>query len=312
MTHRHTPDPGALAGTLSDALDQEVHVQMLKPVAGGDSHKALQMVTDRGDWFIKWNDQGALPAFRAEQAGLEALAAAVQPAAAHSRAKAMTPPAGRDLLIPLPVALGNDEHHAWLILPWLQLQAGGDAERLARGLLQVHRHQDKNFGWQQDSYLGASRQCNSPHTDWAEFWWQCRMLPQLEQASARGHGQYLGPRITALEQATRSLLNHEPLPSLLHGDLWGGNHGYCPDGMPVIFDPACYHGDRETDLAMMRLFGGFDPQVLDSYLSSWPLPPGAGTRCDLYQGYHLLNHLNLFGGGWLARVEQCIDAILRH
>ena len=103
---------------------------------------------------------------------------------------------------------------------------------------------------------------------------------------------------------------YSPEASLLHGDLWGGNWACC-DGEPVIFDPAVYYGDRETDLAMTRLFGGFGRAFYDAYESAWPLAPGHRERNDLYQLYHVLNHLNLFGSGYLGRAQDLIQRLLR-
>ena len=103
---------------------------------------------------------------------------------------------------------------------------------------------------------------------------------------------------------------YRPAPSLLHGDLWGGNWAALAGGEPVVFDPAVHHGDREADLAMTRLFGGFGPDFHAAYVAEWPLDAAAGTRRDLYQLYHVLNHLNLFGGGYRAQAEALVDRLL--
>jgi fructosamine-3-kinase len=100
------------------------------------------------------------------------------------------------------------------------------------------------------------------------------------------------------------------LPSLLHGDLWGGNWAADESGQPVVFDPAVYFGDREADLAMTRLFGGFSRAFYEAYESAWPLAAGATLRFDLYNLYHVLNHLNLFGGGYRPQAEALIDRLL--
>jgi protein-ribulosamine 3-kinase len=107
-----------------------------------------------------------------------------------------------------------------------------------------------------------------------------------------------------------ALLDHGPAPSLLHGDLWTGNLGYLPDGTPAVFDPAVYYGDREADLAMSELFGGFGRDFYAAYRDAWPLDAGYGTRKTLYNLYHILNHLNLFGGGYLGQARAMIDRLL--
>ena len=145
--------------------------------------------------------------------------------------------------------------------------------------------------------------------NWCQFFTRQRLLPQYKTALARGYRDALAPQFEQLLPHLPERLNHAPKPSLLHGDLWSGNQGYRRDGAPVIFDPAVSYGDRETDLAMMTLFGGFGPRVLSAYEQAWELPPGYHWRRQLYQLYHLLNHLNLFGAGWLARVQTQLRAL---
>jgi fructosamine-3-kinase len=138
-------------------------------------------------------------------------------------------------------------------------------------------------------------QQNSWCDDWAEFWRTRRMQPQLDLARRNGFDL----------EATFDLGNHRPQPSLLHGDLWSGNAGFTAQG-PVVFDPAVYYGDREADLAMTELFGGFPRQFYQAYNDAWPLEEGYQRRKPLYNLYHLLNHLNLFGGGYLGQVSAAL------
>jgi fructosamine-3-kinase len=139
--------------------------------------------------------------------------------------------------------------------------------------------------------------------------WRARLANQLERAARRGYGgalQAAGERL--IGNLDRYLADHEPAASLLHGDLWGGNWAAVA-GRPVIFDPAVYYGDRETDLAMTRLFGGFGPAFYRAYDEAWPLSPGHEQRLGLYQLYHVLNHLNLFGRGYLGRALEIIHGL---
>ncbi len=262
----------------------------LRPVGGGDSHSAARLECGANRWFVKWNTADRLEAFEAELEALERLSVDGGPA------------------LPVGIHAGSNGTHAWLITGWLDFQPRGDAPALGRRLAAMHRQTFEQFGWHADNRLGASRQDNRPHDAWSEFWWSRRLAPQLDRALASG----LAPGATpeSLRAASDQLLSHEPPPALLHGDLWGGNHAYLADGAPVIFDPAPYYGDRETDLAMMRLFGGFHPAVFEAYEAAWPLPRGADRRLPLYQLYHLLNHYNLFGPGWASQVRDALRASL--
>jgi len=283
----------SLLGAGDAVSDSDVALQA---VGGGDSHPALRLQTGAQQWFVKWNRCGSLPAFEAERDGLKALAEGAE----------------EGLHVPVAMTVGNDSNHAWLILRWHELRPHGDAAALGAGLARLHQNTGPAHGWPQDNFIGRMPQENRQYEDWARFWWERRLLPQLTRARSTSFGRRLASHLGALERLSATLLDHNPPPSLLHGDLWGGNHGYLPSGQPVLFDPAAYYGDRETDLAMMRLFGGFDPQVLAAYEAAWPLPAGAAQRTGLYQLYHLLNHLNLFGESWADRVEQTILQLRLH
>jgi fructosamine-3-kinase len=160
-------------------------------------------------------------------------------------------------------------------------------------LAAAHRSTGPRFGWQRDNYIGSTPQRNGWCDTWAQFWIERRMRPQLELAKRNGFDLPF-PESSVLE-------HHKPAPSLLHGDLWSGNAGFTPEG-PAVFDPAVYYGDREADLAMTELFGGFPREFYRAYNEAWPLEAGYQRRKHLYNLYHLLNHLNLFGGGYLAQV----------
>ena len=215
--------------------------------------------------------------------------------------------------VPRVLGQGASAGLAWLELEWFDLQvpdAACDA-RLGAALARMHRVTGAAYGLGQDNAIGAAPQSNAACDDWAAFWRERRIGFQLDRAAHRGHGDRLlerGRRL--LERIPAFFAGYRPLPSLLHGDLWAGNRGMLTDGAPVIFDPAVYHGDREADLAMTRLFGGFGKKFYEAYAAEWPLDAGAATRVDLYNLYHALNHLNLFGGGYRAMAEAMIDRLL--
>jgi fructosamine-3-kinase len=165
-------------------------------------------------------------------------------------------------------------------------------------LAHAHRKPGPRFGWTRDNYIGLTPQKNDWCDDWAEFWRERRLRPQIDLARRNGLDVPLVDPRTFLDE-------HQPAPSLLHGDLWRGNAGFTKDG-PVVFDPAVYYGDREADLAMTELFGGFPREFYRAYNETFALDAGYEKRKHLYNLYHLLNHVNLFGGGYLGQAKSCL------
>jgi fructosamine-3-kinase len=216
------------------------------------------------------------------------------------------------LRVPAVRARGLSAGTAWLALEWLDLSAGSarTAVRLGEGLACLHLQPRPRFGWPRDNALGAALQRNGESDEWAEFFARQRIGAQLDLAEANGLGRRLLEAGRRLQDRVPALLaGRHPAPALLHGDLWGGNWG-AVDGEPVLFDPAVYCGDPEAELAMTRLFGGFAEAFYEAYAALLPSAPGAGTRNRLYQLYHVLNHANLFGGGYTAQAARMIDELL--
>ncbi len=167
------------------------------------------------------------------------------------------------------------------------------------------------FGFAHNNFIGATSQPNAWTTDWPTFWCEQRLGFQLDLAARNGYGgelQKMGQQL--MQRLPEFFVGYHPVPSLLHGDLWGGNHSYTADGTPVLFDPAPYYGDREADLAMTELFGGFDQSFYAAYHTVWPLDAGYATRKILYNLYHILNHANLFGGGYARQAEGMMRRLL--
>ena len=219
------------------------------------------------------------------------------------------------LRVPQVRAQGIAADEAFLALEWIDAAAATvDSERrLGEGLAAQHRVTVDQFGWNQDNHIGPTPQGNGWLADWTDFWRERRLRPQLELAVRRGHGRLLeAPGERLLEALDALLGGHRPQPSLLHGDLWGGNWCATAGGEPVIFDPAVYYGDRETDLAMTRLFGGFGRRFYEAYQGSAPLPAGHAERVELYNVYHVLNHANLFGGDYAQQAHAAIRRLLTH
>ena len=183
-------------------------------------------------------------------------------------------------------------------------------EVFGRQFAQLHTHQGSRFGFASDNFIGSTEQRNTPvgrGDDWAEFFLERRLRFQVVLAKNNGHGNELLSLLDSGDHRIADLLAAAPEPpSLLHGDLWGGNYMVDNHGMPCLIDPAVYHGHREADLAMTRLFGGFTPAFYSAYEEAWPLQPGHADRLPLYQLYHLLNHLNLFGSAYYSQCRQIL------
>ena len=264
------------------------------PVAGGDIHCAYRVESESGPLFIKINTDGRPDHFQAELAGLQALAAT------------------GCLRVPQPLASGQAGQMAYLVLEWLELSPPGPdcAIRMGQGLAALHRNTAEFFGFSSDNYIGRTPQPNPCSGNWIDFFREHRLGFQLDLAISNGF-QFLREDGRRLVSALDELfVGHDPVPSLLHGDLWGGNWASLNNGAPVIFDPAVYYGDRETDLAMTRLFGGFSDNFYTAYEARWPMSEGWQRRSELYQLYHVLNHVNLFGAGYARDAQLRINRLL--
>jgi fructosamine-3-kinase len=262
-------------------------------VSGGCINRAWRVSSSIGDLFIKVNQASRLAMFEAEETGLQELRQC------HS------------LCIPEPICSGVSGDFSWLVMNDLYLGGSGNPRDLGRGLAELHSIKAKSFGWCRENTIGSSRQINTPENDWIIFWRDHRLGIQLEMAAAHGAGsQLMGLSEHLLVSLPDLLADHQPLPSLLHGDLWSGNYAWTLQGMPAIFDPAVYYGDRETDLAMTELFGGFDKDFYAAYNELLPLSTGYALRKNLYNLYHILNHFNLFGGGYLSQAQGMMQALL--
>ena len=264
--------------------------------AGGGCINDCRVVRGQGlAFFVKLNTAERLPMFEAEAAGLREIARS------------------STVRVPQPLCHGASAEASWIVLEYLELGSVGQRgmEQLGRGLAFMHRFHAAHFGWHRDNTIGATPQINTPAADWIGFWRKQRLGFQLALARENGYrGRLLAQGERLLGQLPVFFSGHEPRPSLLHGDLWSGNAAFMRDGTPVMFDPAVYYGDREADIAMTELFGGFSADFYRAYDEAYPREPGYATRKQLYNLYHVLNHLNLFGGGYHAQAERMIEQLL--
>jgi fructosamine-3-kinase len=261
---------------------------------GGSSfHETWRLDLGRTRFFVKINTPEHAAMLDAEADGLRALGAA------------------NAVRVPTPLACGVAGGYAYLALEWLEFDRGGRDAALGRALAQLHRTTAPRFGGPRPNTIGTTPQDNTWSDDWAVFFRDRRIAPQLELAARQGHRGTLQDDGERLLAAIPELLaGHTLAPSLLHGDLWSGNAAALATGEPAIFDPAVYYGDREADVAMTELFGGFGRDFHAAYRDAWPLSPGHEMRRTLYNLYHVLNHLNLFGGGYRAQAEAMMGRLL--
>lgn len=271
------------------ATGQPFTVLSSQAVGGGDINSAFRLQGRDRSYFVKLNRAGLAAMFEAEFEGLRELAST------------------QALRVPAAITAGSTTDHAFLVLENIEFGSSNrTSERLlGQQLARLHAVKQPYFGWHRDNTIGSTRQPNGQYPDWPGFWREQRLGFQLQLAAANGHGgrlQASGERL--LGDLDALFDGYAPEPALLHGDLWAGNAAVDKQGLPVIFDPACYYGDREADLAMTELFGGFGRDFYAAYRDAWPLDDGYRVRKTLYNLYHILNHLNLFGGGYLRQAES--------
>lgn len=284
-----------IADAIAAASGKPFVLQRADSIGGGCINSAYRLLGERQSYFIKLNDANRLDMFEAEADGLQGLAAASA------------------IRVPMPLCTGVEGSQAYLVMEYLETAGGSGsaAEELGQQLAKMHRHTNGQFGWRRDNTIGSTPQPNTFEDDWLEFWREHRLGFQLALAEKRGGRSSLLHKGEQLIQLLPGLFTgYQPGPSLLHGDLWSGNYAVTRDGEPIIFDPAVYYGDREADLAMTELFGGFPHRFYEAYDAAWPLDSGYRVRKTLYNLYHILNHFNMFGGGYAGQAERMSEQLL--
>jgi fructosamine-3-kinase len=280
---------------IREATGAPFAIEARTAVGGGCINECFRLRGNGRTWFVKLNASPKAEMFAAEAAGLEEIVRT------------------RTVRVPHPVCHGANAQASWLVLEHLEVEpAHGEAMRaLGHNLARLHRVTAQRYGWHRDNTIGATPQINTWSGDWPAFWRERRLGFQLELAASNGHGRgWLANGKRLIEKLPAFFSGHRPVPSLLHGDLWSGNAAMAAGGEPVIYDPAVYYGDREADLAMTELFGGFPPSFYEAYRAEYPLDAGYPVRKHLYNLYHVLNHLNLFGGGYGAQAERMIEQLI--
>ncbi len=285
-----------IASHISQATNKQFEIIDRKSVGGGCINQAY-VISDalKHRYFIKLNQPTLIDMFVAEARGLQELTATAA------------------IKVPVPICWGIAASNSYLVLECLDLTSRVNPQywkQMGRNLAAMHDYRISStpkFGWHVNNTIGSTPQINTWETDWTTFFKNHRIGYQLQLAQRKG-GHF--PQADRLLAAIHDILdNHYPQTSLVHGDLWGGNASFTATE-PVIFDPATYWGDREVDLAMTELFGGFPAAFYQGYSSVYPLAPGYDRRKHLYNLYHILNHYNLFGGSYQSQANNSIDLLL--
>lgn len=300
------PDWLTVSNSISVATGQPFQLARHARAGGGCINEAYCLQDAEGlRYFLKLNDARYLPMFAAEASGLNEISTT------------------QTIRVPHPITHGIAGAHAFLVLEYIELGGRGNAALLGEQLAALHHctshavsgmrsgHAQPRFGFTQDNFIGTTVQPNGWLDDWIAFWRERRLISQWRLAANNGHGgklQILEEKL--LDALPGFFAGYTPQPSLLHGDLWSGNHAFLADGTPTIFDPAPYYGDRECDLAMTELFGGYSANFYAAYRAAYPLDAGYAIRRELYNLYHVLNHANLFGGGYVRQAEQMMRRLL--
>ncbi len=275
-----------------NAITQEDQsINTLTRVNGGDICESFQLRLGNSAYFVKTHHKTPQNMFRKEAHSLNIIARATQSA-------------------PKVICEGKCADTSFPILSYIEMHTTGDEKRLGELVAKLHTSTADQFGWIEDNYIGLTLQRNDLMSSWSQFWWDMRLAPQIHMAIEKGYkalNQYQAP---LKEAVTTQLSDHKITPTLLHGDLWSGNKGYDTNGKPIIYDPACYYGDPEVDIAMTELFGGFGTVFYESYYQLHPKKSGYTDRKPIYNLYHILNHLNLFGEGYFQESERMIRTIL--
>jgi fructosamine-3-kinase len=283
-----------IAERISEVTGEPFKIANRRAVGGGCINQSTSITDGKRTYFVKVNDASESEMFAAEAEGVREMWET------------------QTIRVPKPVCWGTADSSAYIVFDWLELGGRGGSqvwEQMGRQLAAMHRHSGRGqFGWHRNNTIGATPQINTWMSDWAKFFAEYRIRYQLDLARQKGGNFSGGDRL--VKKIPELLADRDPQPSLIHGDLWSGNAAVTADGEPVILDPATYYGDREADIAMTELFGGFPSAFYRGYNEAWALDEGYQRRKTLYNLYHVINHFNLFGGGYGSQAERMIRQLV--
>ncbi len=279
-----------IAIAISQATGERFTSDRRQAQSGGCINQTTKLSDGKRQFFVKTNNANCLDMFIGEAIALKQMSAT------------------KTIRIPQPICWGIADEVAYLVMENLELGGNQNWEAMGHNLAAMHRvTSDRGFGWDRDNTIGATPQINNWTNSWIDFWREYRLAFQIRLAKRKGWRCSI-PEEKIYNALPKFFRDYQPQPAMVHGDLWGGNAAFV-NGEPVIFDPALYFGDREVDLAMTELFGGFPSQFYRAYNAAYPLDAGYKERKTLYNLYHILNHFNLFGGGYGSQANRMIESI---
>lgn len=282
---------------LSQSINRECRYQSHHAVSGGCINQAYVMRCQNGEeYFVKFNQASLAAMFAAEHAGLQEMFDS------------------RSIRVPQPYCHGTVNKRSFIVMQAMPFGSASEAtmQQFGEQLANLHRNHETRgrYGWRIDNTIGSTPQPNQWRDDWVSFWREHRLGFQLRLAADNGYAGQLQRLGEQLQLHLNDFFPQQPAAAMLHGDLWSGNYAVCSDGVAAIFDPAFYYGDREADMAMTELFGGFSRQFYQAYNEVYPLPQEYAVRKVLYNSYHIINHLNLFGSSYLRQAESMLQRLL--
>jgi fructosamine-3-kinase len=282
-----------IADSIARVTNTPFTITNSRSISGGCINQGYRISNDDRSYFVKLNQASQVEMFVAEALGLQQMAAT------------------QTITVPQPICWGVADSSSYIVLQWLDLSGGNNQawHKMGFQLAEMHRlGTSQQFGWDINNTIGSTPQINTWNNNWADFFAEQRIGYQLQLAKRRG-GNFPDTQ-KVVERVREILQDRQPEISLVHGDLWSGNGAITNKGEPVILDPATYYGDREVDIAMTELFGGFPAAFYQGYNQAWQLDRGYPQRKNLYNLYHILNHFNLFGGGYASQANRMLQAIL--
>jgi fructosamine-3-kinase len=268
----------------------DVPIKSYEFVSGGCINTAAKLITNQGNFFIKWNSANLAEMFEAEAKGLAILRKTAE------------------IAVPEVIAYGQSGDKTYLLLEFIESGYSGKNfwEGFGQSLAHLHQHSQSYFGLEFNNFIGSLAQNNEPNTDGLQFFIERRLKAQAGLAMYNHLiSRDLYDKFLLFFDKIPQLIPSEK-PALLHGDLWSGNFMIGQNGQAHLIDPALYYGFREAELAFTHLFGGFDDLFYSAYQHTFPLSKGFEQRIEIYNLYPLLVHVNLFGQGYLSGVERVI------
>jgi len=295
------PAASDISRSLAQTLGKTQKFIRWQAVSGGSIHQAWHVESNVGQhYFIKTNKASNLKMFETEAKGLKELENNLRPK--------------NPIRVPRVYDMGSNEDYAWLVLAYIPFSSHTpqSESKLGRGLALLHQQTSPTFGLNHHNVIGSTPQINTPEISWLDFFAKHRLQIQFDLAKKRGfYAQIENEAESTLGALPQLLEHHNPNPSLLHGDLWHGNAACDNHDNPIIFDPAIYYGDRECDLAMTELFGGFSSHFYAAYNDVYPLEQDQQQRKQLYNLYHMLNHANIFAGAYIKQCQSMMRQLVQ-